>query len=365
MPRSGPNGTYTLPGAQATQQPNNPIPSAVNNTGWTDVEQTFNSIQPIPYGGTGVNDGKPLDNTFGVKNVLDLTKVGTFNAAGIPTGTTRTYDLPYYSGTLGLVSDIRGQIFGLTLSNNVTDATNDIDIAAGAAVDTTGTASMLLASSLTKRLDAAWAVGTGNGGLDTGAVGNNTYYGYLIMRPDTGVVDAIFSLSSTAPTLPANYTLFAPLGQFARINGINSAPRSYSQKEATNWVQYTPVFTGFGTPTGVSMWSRRVGDTLHVRGRFTSGTPTAVEGRMTFGFNGVSGNVTSSPTKVSATQIAGPMIVNLTSAISAYTLIESNVGSLAFSYQASGESAFTKKNGDGFGSGTAMSFMAEIPIAGW
>jgi hypothetical protein len=53
MPRSGPLGTYTLPGAQKTQQPNTVIPSAVNNQGYSDIEQTFNTVQPEAYGGTG------------------------------------------------------------------------------------------------------------------------------------------------------------------------------------------------------------------------------------------------------------------------------------------------------------------------
>lgn len=227
MPRSGPNGTYTLPGAQATQQPGTPIPSAVNNQGWSDAEQTFNTIQPVSYGGTGVADGKPLDNVFGVKNSTDLTKIGVFNASNLPSGT-RTYDLPYYSGTLGLVSDIRGYIFGLTLTTNALDATNDIDIAAGSAVDSTGAVSMLLATALGKRIDAAWAVGgtpaVPVGGLDTGAVGNNTYYIWLIRRPDTGVVDALFSLSASAPTMPANYTQMARIGILTRTAGVNSAP---------------------------------------------------------------------------------------------------------------------------------------------
>lgn len=220
MPRSGVNGTYSLPGAQATQVPGTPIPSAVNNQGWSDVEQTFNSVQPIAYGGTGVADGKPLDNTFGVKNNTDTTKIGVFNASGLPTATTRTYDLPYYSGTLGLVSDIRGQIYGLTLSNNVTDATNDIDIAAGSAVDSTGAVSIQLLSAITKRLDAAWAVGTGSGGrMSAAALADGTYYVYLIRRPDTGVVDAGFDVSATAPTLPTNYTQYRRIGAVKRVGG--------------------------------------------------------------------------------------------------------------------------------------------------
>ena len=56
MPRSGPNGTYTLPGAQDEAQPNTTIQSSINNQGWADIEQTFNTPQPVAYGGTGATD---------------------------------------------------------------------------------------------------------------------------------------------------------------------------------------------------------------------------------------------------------------------------------------------------------------------
>ncbi|MBD9456007.1 hypothetical protein IB244_31560, partial [Rhizobium sp. RHZ02] len=99
---------------------------------------------------------------------------------------------------------IQGALYGLTLSNNAGDATNDIDIAVGMATtdSTTDPRTMALASALTKRLDAAWAVGTNQGGLDTGSVGDNTYHVFLIQRSDTGVVDVLFSLSATSPTMP-------------------------------------------------------------------------------------------------------------------------------------------------------------------
>lgn len=221
MPRSP--STYSLPPGTTPQLPNTVISSSMFTAFADDVAQTFNTVQPIVYGGTGSNDLKLTDTDFGIKDNSDPTKIGQFNASGLPTATTRTYDLPYYSGTLGLVSDIRGQIYGLTLSNNVTDATNDIDIAAGSAVDSTGTASMLLASSLTKRLDAAWVVGTNQGGLDTGSIANITYHIYLIRRPDTGVVDACFSASASAPTtggaIPAAYTQYRRIGSIRRDSG--------------------------------------------------------------------------------------------------------------------------------------------------
>lgn len=161
-------------------------------------------------------------NVFSLLDNSDNTKVAQFNLTG-PTATTNEYDLPYYGGTLAVASEMRGHIYGLTLSNNTTDAINDIDIAAGTAVDDAGAVSMVLASTLVKRLDAAWAVGTNQGGLDTGSVGNSTYHVYLIRRPDTGVVDVCFSGGAGGPTLgvniPAEYTQFRRIGSILRETG--------------------------------------------------------------------------------------------------------------------------------------------------
>lgn len=118
-------------------------------------------------------------------------------------------------------------ISGLTYANNVADATNDIDIAAGSCRDATNAMDLVLAATLTKQSDVAWAVGSGNGGLDTGAVGNNDYYIWLIKRSDTGVVDALFSLSSTAPTMPASYDYKRLIGWFKRVGGTIVAFHTY------------------------------------------------------------------------------------------------------------------------------------------
>jgi hypothetical protein len=124
--------------------------------------------------------------------------------------------LKYHDGsivrTLVTALDVGGEIFGLTLSNNGVDAVNDIDIAAGSAVDSTQNRVIRLASALTKQLDAVWAVGTNAGMLDTGVIGNGTYHLFLIERSDTGVVDILASLSATAPTMPASYDLKRRIG---------------------------------------------------------------------------------------------------------------------------------------------------------
>ncbi|MGN7959124.1 hypothetical protein [Agrobacterium radiobacter] len=128
--------------------------------------------------------------------------------------------LNYFSALSGTRPVPKGQLYGLTLSNNAGDAVNDIDISAGeCATDSAIPSLMILGSSLTKRLDAAWAVGTGNGGLDIGTIGNNTYHVWLIQRSDTGVVDALFSISATAPTMPANYDRKRRIGSIIRSAG--------------------------------------------------------------------------------------------------------------------------------------------------
>lgn len=115
----------------------------------------------------------------------------------------------------------RGHIFGLTLSNNAANINHDIDIASGLATADDGSTIIKLTSSLTKRLGAAWAVGSENGGLDTGAVTDGTYHVWLIRRPDTGVVDALLSASATSPTMPANYSQKRRIGSIVRASGMN------------------------------------------------------------------------------------------------------------------------------------------------
>lgn len=129
-------------------------------------------------------------------------------------------------GVFPTMANVSKGIYGLTYANNGSDATNDLDIAAGGCVDATG-ADVITVSALTKQSDVAWAVGTNAGGLDTGAVGNSDYYIWAIKRVDTGVTDILYSLSSTAPTMPANYTLKRLIGWFKRVGGTIVAFHTY------------------------------------------------------------------------------------------------------------------------------------------
>lgn len=116
-------------------------------------------------------------------------------------------------------------IYGLTYTNSVGDATNDITIAPGAAMDATQTRMLGLGASITKRLDAAWVVGNNQGGLDTGSIADTDYLIYLITRVDTGVVDVLFSTG--VPTLPADYSLYRLIGWFRRASSAIRAFETY------------------------------------------------------------------------------------------------------------------------------------------
>ncbi|WP_441242547.1 hypothetical protein [Tardiphaga sp. 768_D3_N2_1] len=131
---------------------------------------------------------------------------------------------------VGVPAIMRGYIAGLTLSTAGSSAT--FGIAAGVAADSTNADVMTLASAYTKTTS-AWSLGTAGGSLDTGTIGNNTWYhAYLIKRVDTGVVDVLISASASSPTLPTNYTLARRIGSmktngFAQWAGFNQVGENF------------------------------------------------------------------------------------------------------------------------------------------
>lgn len=123
-------------------------------------------------------------------------------------------------------SSQRGAIGGLLLSTTGSSATFSVGL--GQATDSTGSHSMVLRGVISKTTS-AWASGFGAGGLDTGSIANNTWYHvYLLQRPDTGVLDAVFSTNATTPILPASYTLYRRIGA-VKTNG------------SAQWIKFTQV----------------------------------------------------------------------------------------------------------------------------
>jgi len=99
----------------------------------------------------------------------------------------------------------KGHIWGLTVSR-ASATTWGVAVGECANENTSAPrANLVLTSAITKSLS-AWVAGTGNGGLDTGAVGNNTWYHvHLIRKISDGSIDALISTSATSPTMPSGY----------------------------------------------------------------------------------------------------------------------------------------------------------------
>lgn len=144
----------------------------------------------------------------------------------------------------------RGYLDGCIMSTAGSSAT--MSIGAGAAADSTNAVVMSLTA--TSKTTSAWALGAGVGGLDTGSIANNTgYHFFAIRRPDTGVVDALFSLSATSPTLPTNYTQFRRIG-WGKTNG--SAQWTSFRQVGDLFLWDVPVFDVGANNPGTSAVSR-------------------------------------------------------------------------------------------------------------
>ena len=108
-------------------------------------------------------------------------------------------------GLVALENLPRGALSGLGLANNVSDPDHDIDIGAGECRDDADAADIKLASGLTKRFDAPFDLGSGNGGMVAGDAlpGDGTVHLFAIAKPD-GTAD-VCGATSVSPTLPTGF----------------------------------------------------------------------------------------------------------------------------------------------------------------
>lgn len=223
---------------------------AVNFSQVQPFSTKLTNIDGLTYSGgdliyaTGVNtfanlpigtNNQVLRVTGGVLGWASL--AGTGDVVGPASSVDLT--LATYSGTTGkillagnpAILDVQTALADAmpTMQNNVTDAVNDIDFLAGACVSSDATRwPMRSTSTITKQLDAAWAVGNNAGGrMSAAAIANVPYHCYQIRRPDTGVVDFGFDVSATAPNLPTNYTQYRRIGAILRESGTIVPFRQY------------------------------------------------------------------------------------------------------------------------------------------
>ena len=171
--------------------------------------------------------GTPTNGVFSTMALGGAT-LGS-NALAVTGTTSLSIPLATASGGTGLAVAIPNYIGGLTLSTAGSSAT--FGIATGGATDTTNAVIMALTSAYTKTTS-AWAVGTGNGSLDTGTIAVSTWYHVYIIQSTAGVVDVLISTSATSPTLPSGYSYKRRIGSM-RTNG------------SSQWYGFTQVQNNF------------------------------------------------------------------------------------------------------------------------
>lgn len=123
-----------------------------------------------------------------------------------------------------------GYIYGCAISNNSTDSNHDIDVAAGKVKDSTNVYTMEV-SAITKRIDANWAAGTGNGGFPSAlTLASDTWYRVFVIGKTDGTTDIGFDTDSSATNLLSDatgYTLYRRIG-WVLTNGTSNI-RGFTQ----------------------------------------------------------------------------------------------------------------------------------------
>lgn len=203
----------------------------------------------------GTSYGTITGSTFGASTTVTVDTTGSnpidAGLSAVSYGLLSKTNDAMPRGVFLTVPNIRSYLSGLGMSTAGGSAT--MSIAAGVAADSTNVSMLTLAAAISKTT-ASWAVGTGNGGIDTGAIANSTtYHFYLITRLDTSVVDVIFSLSASAPTLPANYTLFRRIGSM-RTTG--AAQWTSFIQDGDTFSLVTQVADSFSTNPGIAAVTR-------------------------------------------------------------------------------------------------------------
>jgi hypothetical protein len=126
------------------------------------------------------------------------------------------------------------------------------------------------------------------------------------------------------------------------------------------WTSYTPTFTGYGTVSDVDCRYKRQGEDMLLRCRFTGGTSTAVEARMSLPDSYVS------KSEINTLEVAGVGAYDPAGNFVPFPLIEPSVSYITFGIQSGSFAGYVKQNGnDLLASGSKMSFNARVPIEGW
>ena len=183
----------------------------------------------------GLSGVEPTADDIGAVKKAGDTMTGALILSGSPTesnqATTKSYVDSKVSPATATTQGVAFLSNPITISNNATDANNDIDFSAGNFQFSDGSGQAVSTAIMTKRLDATWSAGTNQGGLFSGAKANSRdYHCYKIYNPTTGVEDSgyLLGVAGTAPdptsVLPSGFTKFLYVGTIHTDSSGNILP---------------------------------------------------------------------------------------------------------------------------------------------
>lgn len=129
----------------------------------------------------------------------------------------------------------------------------------------------------------------------------------------------------------------------------------------SDWQPYTPTFGNFGTVTGIETYWRRVGDSVEVKGNFTTGTTVSGEAQI-----GLPPGMTADASKIPAIEVAGVFTRENAGASATDQLLTIEPGVTYFTMtHESVSQGFGKLDVSNFNSGEKIWVLGKCPIAGW
>lgn len=341
LPRNG-GGVYSLPNTYEAVS-GETIEAQQHNDPLEDLQQDANTARPIVAGGTGETTAAAAATALGVGAASNVTH-GGLTLVSPDAGATAGPVLNLYRNSASpAAADIAGKIIfqGEDSAGNTEDYAEIyqvIDDPTSASEDASLLFRVKVAGTMTTRMSLA-------------ADG--------LVLPQG---------SAPAPTVEGAMQWETDVDRLVVGNGSGQAIFG----QVTPWVEYTPLITGAGTVTGVKCFSRRIGDSLEMRGTFTSGTVSGTNVLVQLGFNGSAGNVTIDTAKVPATDpaIVGLMGTKGTSTPSMLQMFISagdGTGGLYVSFQDGSTAGLTVRAGTSMLTSSRLySFEATgVPISGW